>query len=76
MAFETLSDVTFHFTVLLSKIHVLKQRPFAEMVLFLHSLTVYSAQNLMIMISVFIAFTFLMHCLDLGSIPLAGQEIS
>lgn len=62
------------FTVLLFKIHVLKQRPFAEEVLC--SLMRYSAQNLMIMISVLIALTFLMHCLDLGGIPLAGQEIS
>lgn len=72
MAFETPSNDTSHFTVLLCKSNVLKQRPFAEM--FLCSLMVYGAQNLMIMISVLITLTFLMHCLDLGGIPLAGQE--
>lgn len=46
------------------------------MVLFLHSLMMYSAQDLKIMISVLITLTFLMHCLDLGGIPLAGHEIS
>lgn len=74
MAFETPSDDISHFTVLLFKIHILKQRPFAETVLC--SPMVYSAQNLIIMISVLIALTFLMCCLDLGGIPLTGQEIS
>lgn len=76
MAFETPSDDTLHFKVLLFKIYVLKQEPFAEMVLFLRSLMVYSAQNLMIMISVLITLIFLMHCPDLEGIPLAGHEIS
>lgn len=71
MAFETPSDDTSHFTVLLFKIHILKQRPFAEMVLCFP--VVYSAQNLIIMISVLITLTFLMRSLDLGGIPLAGQ---
>lgn len=74
MAFETPSNDTSHLKILRFKIHVLKQGPFAEEVLY--SLMVYSAQNLNIMISVLIALTFLMHCLDLGGIPLAGQEIS